>query len=262
MEVMVDSHLHSHHSGDATGSIDEFCQQALKVGVTDLYFTEHLDYDLEEGRMRLPFDPEAYFAELEAARKRYQDRLKLYAGLEAGDPHYYPEDYRALIGEYDFDLIIASAHMMDGYFVGDQEFLAERTLREIFDQYFQSIREMLSEPHFDVLGHLDFPQRYLQGAKDYNWSLLEDILSRTVEKGLGIEINTSALRKGCKEPCPGEEILRFYYRLGGRIVIVGSDAHRPQELGSDIDRALDLMREVGFSQWYQYIEGHPHALPL
>ena len=41
-------------------------------------------------------------------------------------------------------------------------------------------------------------------------------------------------------------ILRWYRKLGGEILTVGSDAHHVSDLGAGSNRALALARETGF----------------
>ena len=48
--------------------------------------------------------------------------------------------------------------------------------------------------------------------------------------GCGIELNTN---RG-NAPLPGEKWLRIYRELGGEIITLGSDAHRPRHIGCAI----------------------------
>ena len=61
---------------------------------------------------------------------------------------------------------------------------------------------------------------------------VEEVLRTVIPKGVGIECNTN---RG-NEPLPGPEILRLYRRLGGEIVTLGSDAHRPGDVGCCLKR--------------------------
>jgi len=42
-------------------------------------------------------------------------------------------------------------------------------------------------------------------------------------------------------------VLRWYRELGGEILTFGSDAHRPEDIASNFDVALEMARTVGFT---------------
>ncbi len=69
-----------------------------------------------------------------------------------------------------------------------------------------------------------------------------------MERGKGLEINTSPLRRGQPEPCPSPEILRWYRELGGEILTFGSDAHTVGDVGADFDVALAIAQAAGFDR--------------
>jgi histidinol phosphatase-like PHP family hydrolase len=92
---------------------------------------------------------------------------------------------------------------------------------------------------FDALAHADFPKRYLKEKVEPRADLLADMVAALVSKGIALELNSSPLRKGCKERYPSELILRAYLDSGGRAVTLGSDAHRGDDVGADFAR-LDV----------------------
>lgn len=51
---------------------------------------------------------------------------------------------------------------------------------------------------------------------------------------------------------PGLRTLKRYRELGGIILTVGSDSHRPKDVGADLDGAEKLMREAGFTECSSY----------
>jgi histidinol phosphatase-like PHP family hydrolase len=113
---------------------------------------------------------------------------------------------------------------------------------------------LAAEGDFDVLGHLDLVKRdarkfgkVYDGPEPYA-DLIRAALRSIVERGKGIEINTSPLRRGQPDPCPSLEVLRWYRELGGEILTFGSDAHRPGDIGAHFDVALEMARAAGFTR--------------
>ena len=102
---------------------------------------------------------------------------------------------------------------------------------------------------YNVWGHLDFITRY--GGKEFsgmdlnkNWGLITEILEKLIEKGKGIEINTSGYRYNENRVYPCFEIIKKYVELGGKIITVGSDAHRKEDIALDFSKAYDILKEL------------------
>ena len=72
---------------------------------------------------------------------------------------------------------------------------------------------------------------------------VEQVLRAVVDRGIGIECNTNRGHM----PLPGAEILKRYRQLGGEIITLGSDAHRPQHVGLGIREGRQLLQACGFS---------------
>jgi len=103
---------------------------------------------------------------------------------------------------------------------------------------------------FDCLGHLDIYRKYIQPLLDSRFtravdSLLPSALKFVAESGTGIEVNSSALRRGNPEPYPDVHILRMAWDSGVRVFTVGSDAHRPADLGKGLETAVQALKVLG-----------------
>jgi histidinol-phosphatase (PHP family) len=106
-----------------------------------------------------------------------------------------------------------------------------------------------------VLAHFDIVRRavyrvYGLGKLDYTAyePLIRHILETVIERGKGIEINTSNCWKGMGDPNPTLQVLQWYHEEGGEILTFGSDAHRYDAIGLDFDVALDMARAAGFKR--------------
>ena len=80
--------------------------------------------------------------------------------------------------------------------------------------------------------------------------------------GKGIELNTSSHRYGLPDLTPSRNILRLYHELGGRILTIGSDSHKPDHLGAYIDEGKAELRTLGFREFCTFERMQPifHAL--
>lgn len=245
-----DYHIHTSFSCDSQADMDAVCRAALARGLREIAFTDHVDF----GPADPPdyFRPAEYFAAIEGCRERYGDRLTIRAGVEVGEPHLFDKQARAALAQGRVDLIIGSAHYADGLQVAWEAPFFEQPLRQAYEAYFLQVVRVAAEGDFDVLGHLDLVKRDAHkfgkpydGPEPYA-DMIRTTLRSLVERGKGLEINTSPLRRGLGEPCPSLQILRWYRELGGEIITIGSDAHTQDAVGADFETAIEIARAAGF----------------
>ena len=72
-----------------------------------------------------------------------------------------------------------------------------------------------------------------------------------------LEINTSSHRYSLKDSTPSRDILKLYKELGGKIITIGSDSHKPEHLGAYIDEAKELLKETGFDSFCTFEKMKP-----
>jgi histidinol-phosphatase (PHP family) len=60
---------------------------------------------------------------------------------------------------------------------------------------------------------------------------------------MGLEINTSSLRRGLQEFHPTREIVALAAKAGVEIFTIGSDAHSLEQVGDHLDEAQALLEE-------------------
>ena len=92
--------------------------------------------------------------------------------------------------------------------------------------------------------------------------LIEEILKTVITDGKGIEVNTSSYRYGLSDTTPSREILKLYKALGGKIITIGSDSHRPEHLGTYIKETKELLKELGYTHFCTYERMVPIFHPL
>ncbi|MCP4544795.1 MAG: histidinol-phosphatase HisJ family protein [Chloroflexi bacterium] len=261
-----DYHIHTRFSSDSDSEMTAVCESAIARGMREIAFTDHVDYGSDDILDYL--QPVEYLAEIERCRARYGDRLTIRAGLEIGEPHVFAQEAAIMLAMGDFDFVIGSAHYatsltsfsasmgVDGLLCAWKPDFFEQPLRQAYEAYFRQVVHLAAEGDFDVLGHLDLVKRDARnfdkpydGPEPYA-DLIRTALRSIVERGKGIEINTSALYKGkgMDETCPTIEILRWYRELGGEILTFGSDSHTPDKVGAHFDVALEMARSVGFTR--------------
>ena len=261
-----DYHTHTRFSCDCESEMSVMCEAAIARGLREIAFTDHTDFGPNDPRGY--FKPVEYMQSIEQCRSRYGDRLTIRAGVELGEPHLFAREAQAVLDMGSFDFVIGSAHYAALLPSSSDsveavtlqcawsESFFDQPLRQAYEAYFRQVVRLAAGGDFDVLGHVDLVKR---DARHYNKpydgpgpyaDMIRTALRSVIERGKGIEINTSALYKGkgMSEPCPSLEVLRWYREMGGEILTIGSDAHTPDKIGSHFDVAFEMARAAGFTR--------------
>jgi histidinol-phosphatase (PHP family) len=264
---MFDYHIHPNYSIDADGSIEEHCETALSKGLKEIAFTTHLDTDTiaddnyvnVKGKRvdtRSSIWLEDYEASIKSADDRYKDRgLRVRLGVEVD---YIPEIDGALPDNFhstDFDIILGSMHLIDHTPISDkraEQAFKNYTMEELGREYYSHLHEAVEADLFDILAHIDIYRRYGQTyygdeIRELWKSHISDLADAMKRHNVGFEVNTSALRRGQSQPMPEVSIIEELRKEGVFTVTIGSDAHRPKDIGSHFQTAVDMLRVAGFS---------------
>lgn len=260
---MKDYHVHSNFSDDCTRQpLIQACEAALAKGINEIAFTEHvdIDYPIEKGDFQL--DYENYSKQIEKARSLFPN-LTILKGLELGMQATIDFKMESYLREHKFDFVLGSIHTVDGLELHGGDFSLGKDSSEAIRGYFEAVLLCLkSFANFHVLAHLDLIRRYIDTKipctcyKPY-YELIDEIFNIIIDKGIGLEINTSGWRYGVGDFLPGKQLLERYKYLGGEIITFGSDAHRHEQLGYKFNEAYILAKEVGFTHYAYYRQGKP-----
>lgn len=269
--IIADYHVHSDFSGDSQAPMEQMIERAIQLGVKKLCFTDHMDYDYpHKGDISFLFDPEEYVSKLRMLKERYAKQIEVLTGIELGlqPVPQVIEHYNKLMNSYSFDFAIGSTHVLDYVDPYFPAFWEHRTKEEGLIAYFQSIIDncKLFKDYFYIYGHLDYIIRYVptsDGRKaDYSYKdysdLLDEVLKTIIHCGKGIEVNTSGYKYGLGHAHPKVEILRRYLELGGELLTIGSDAHKPEHLCYDFNLMPELLKNLGYTYYTTFVQGKPH----
>lgn len=267
MSITADCHIHSHHSGDSEVPMEDMVKRAIALGLERICFTEHQDFDFvyEPGEPKDLFetDTDAYYKELACLREKYKKQIKILFGIELGLQTHISDRLDTYAASYDFDFIIGSSHLCNHKDPYLKSFFEDRSEMSAYREYFSYINECIAACHnFDVYGHLDYVLRYGPTTntqfhfKDYQ-DLIDPILRSLIMQGKGIELNTSGYAYHLSAPHPCHDILKRYRELGGEILTIGSDSHKPEQIAAYFSTAADLLTGCGFTHYCVFEQRKP-----
>lgn len=266
--MLWDTHMHSQYSGDSEAPQEDMIQAAIQKNLDGICFTDHLDIDYPEEPELFLLDLPNYAASVSALQEKYQQKLPVRFGIELGLQPHLAALHSDILSQYPFDFVIGSSHVVHGYDPYYPAFYEGRTEETCYREYFESILENIHAfDGFDVYGHIDYVVRYGPNRNEqYSYEryrdVIDEILKLLIEKGKGIEINTGGFKYGLGHPNPTEEIIARYRELGGEIITVGADAHKPEHVAYDFEKVPEILKAAGFSYFTVYRERKPEFFRL
>lgn len=270
--ITADFHVHSDFSSDGKASMEDMILQGIKLGLKTLCFTDHLDYDYPKiYTYSFDLDIDKYLEQLQLMRDKYKSQIEILSGIELGMQPHITAHLDTIVKKYPFDFVIGSVHVVDYMDMYYPQYWEGRTEEEGIRRYFHAVKEGCKSFHgFHICGHIDYIVRYAPSSKiQYNGyshtdyaDILDEILKTIIAHGKGIELNTSGYKYGLGHPHPKTEIIKRYKELGGEIITIGSDAHLPEHLCYDFDRAKEVLKSIGYHYHTLFREGKPHMVKL
>lgn len=261
---MYEYHTHTTNSPDSRVKMHEYCERAIKRGIREVAFTDHIDHDPADrtrGHNKYP----AYMTDIAACRAEYGDRLTILAAAEVDWNRKTAPDVRAYLADKPFDFIICSVHWINGEYLGER--VRKHDSIATYAEYLDEVEALVTtEDFFHVIGHFDLGKRYdaVKGRIDieHNRDQLGRIFDAMAARGKGFDLNTSAVRTAAREPMPGADILRLFREHGGQHVTIGSDTHVLDTFGTNIEVAVRTLREAGWSTASHIENGQLVQIPL
>lgn len=251
--MLPDYHIHTFHSGDNNEQPERCCEQAIKLGLKEICFTDHFEPD-PTSFLHNKLNIERYINHISQLRSQWAGKLDIKIGLEIGWARGCDSAIERVISKYDFDYLLGSIHFVDGIstaYAPELYPLFKKTpdFRDILDPVFNALYCSVNSGLFHSIGHADliFTHACVH-YKDLTWEFyekqVEDIVSLAVQKSIIFEVNTGGLRCGFPDTTPESWFLKKYAQAGGKHVILGSDAHVADDIGSDFDRAAEIVASL------------------
>lgn len=263
---MIDYHIHTDCSFDcSTSAHDQYCA-AMKLGLKEICFTDHVDFDNPNALNRANPADLARLRREAAQFDRPGDAPIVRYGTEVGLSGEISSklawDY---IKDAGLDYIIGSIHIVDGIDTFYPEYYHGKSMQKAYEDYIAAILKCIKRcDYFSALGHYDFVAKYAPYEnRRMSYSIapeaFDEIFKLIISSGKCIEINTSAWRD---DAAWGIDILKRYVQLGGQYVMFGSDAHKSGNIARRFSEALEMAMAAGIKYTAVFSALKPRLIPL
>lgn len=261
------------HGKNEPVRIEETIEAAIRCGLNAICLTDHFPLPkdfIDPTRDRRVVYPE-YAEKVLAAQKKYQNKIEVLLGAEFDWLPEYQDLIKRKIDTYPFDYIIGSVHVLCKKDKVKQQVntpidyekedfikgvLYYGGMKNFIRAYYAEIQKLIQSRLFDGLGHIDRIKVFNDGSlfseneEWYRKAVLEtlDILSQSK---MVLEINTSGFYRNCKAQYPSFWILKEAQKRNIEIT-TGSDAHKPQDVGRDLEKAIELAKQAGYKKLIKF----------
>jgi histidinol-phosphatase (PHP family) len=261
-----DFHTHNKYCRHASGNLIDYVRAAISKGLPALGFCDHFPMcflpkqtEMAQYAMTLEDIP-IYLQKCQELKSRFSDQLEIFVGYEVD---YYKPSFskyqQTLDPIYDkVDYLIGSIHILewDGQDVwgvidttGPAK-VKELGLEKVMIEYFNTMISLIKSEYFQIVGHMDLPKKYSPERFETNpniWEKVLDVLDIIEQSEMALEINTSGFYKGAGEQYTSDLIMEE--AINRKIPItIGSDAHRPEDVGYKFDEILMKLKKFGLKE--------------
>jgi histidinol-phosphatase (PHP family) len=260
--MLTDYHLHLRpDDGDTPAAryftaenVDRYLAAAAAAGIEELGVSEHV-YRFRQALdlWRHPLWIENAHDDLDAYCA-FVRTTSLKLGIECDFIPGTEERTAELLGAREFDYVVGSVHFIgegdnavdhEGWDVwegGDPD--------EIWRRYFAMLADAARSGLFDILAHPDLVKVWGRARPLPEMDLrayYEPAVEAIAESGIAVELSTAGLRKPVGELYPAREFAELCVEAGAPFAL-SSDAHLPEQVGYEYDRAVEFLDSLGVNE--------------
>jgi histidinol-phosphatase (PHP family) len=153
----------------------------------------------------------------------------------------------------DWDYVVGSVHFLRDHSLDTEDYSvwgAGESAEKIWRRYFDTVAESARSGLYDIVGHPDLVKVWGRSAPRPDGDLrryYEPAVEAFADTGVAVEISTAGWRKPVGEQYPSVPFLEMLLDAGCPLAL-SSDAHTPDQLGYEYERAVDLLQSLGVTE--------------
>jgi histidinol-phosphatase (PHP family) len=259
--VLTDYHLHLRPDDiDASSdeyftseNVDRYLEAAGKAGIAELGVSEHIHrfgaaleiWDHPVWRANAIDDLTAYCDFVRSTPLKLGIEMDFVPGRE--------DRIASVLDSQQFDYVVGSVHFLGQGAVDDADFdvwSRDGDPDRLWRRYFETLAETARTGLYDILAHPDLVKYWGHGRPlpqlDPRFHY-EPAIEAIAETGIAVEVSTAGWRKPVDELYPADAFAEMCIDAGAAFAL-SSDAHLPEDVGHQYDRAVETMRGWGVTE--------------
>jgi histidinol-phosphatase (PHP family) len=258
-------HMHSRYD-DGQSEVMDYVRAAIDRGMTSIGTSGHAPVPFPNNYAIKLETLDDYCSDVRRAAAEFAGQIEVAMGLEVDVIPGLEEHFARTILPRGFDYFIGSVHFvgndpdgapwefdagpdsfargLEGWYGGD--------IRRLVEDFYAIARTAATFiPGIAIVGHMDrikrfnYDDRYFSEDAPWYREAVEGALNAFAAGEAIVELNTAGWRTRTNAPFPSAWICRRCHELGIRMTI-DTDAHHPDHLVADHDRAVAQLRDAGF----------------
>jgi histidinol-phosphatase (PHP family) len=261
--VLTDYHVHLRPDDPdtpaarhfTTANVARYREAAEARGIAELGVAEHVHrFTAALDVWQHPFWRESAVDDLDDYCAFVREETDLRLGLEMDYVAGREDRIATLLEARDFDYVVGSVHFVGDHatdMAGEFDVWARGTSADrVWRRYFELLAEAARSGLYDIMAHPDLVKVWGSGRPRPDTDLrryYEPAVEAFLDAGVAAEVSTAGYRKPVGELYPADGFLALIAEAGVPIAL-SSDAHVPEHLGFEYERAVEAVRAHGITR--------------
>ncbi len=257
--MLTDYHVHLRPDDrDATperyftpANAERYRETAAERGIAELGVAEHIyRFSAALEIWEHPFWRRYAQDDLDAYCGFVREETDLKLGIEMDFVPGREDRIASVLDRHDWDYVVGSVHFLRDHSIDAEDYTIWGTgesPEKVWRRYFATVAEAARSGLCDIMAHPDLVKVWGRAAPLPEGDLrryYEPAVEAFAETGVAVEFSTAGWRKPVGEQYPAVPFLEMLADAGCPIAL-SSDAHIPEQLGFEYERALELLEGVG-----------------
>lgn len=232
--MSIEYDLHSHTKYSDGSDMKKMIKAAETTGIKGIGFTDHYILSQDNYGRREKFNLGETYKKRRKDIQKYRKKSDLEI-FEAVEINYIPSDEQKIkqfLETANFDYSIGSVHIAHGYdFTKHKLFknMSKKQKEKAIDSYYERLIKMIKTDIFDIIGHIDLPER-IDELRDLTKKDHYKKVSSAIVKSNSIpEINAGRVFSSYGKIHPNPDYIKIFTDKNIPFTI-GSDSHTPKQI--------------------------------
>ena len=238
LKINYNYHTHTKRCGHASGEDEEYVLAAIKVGIKELGFSDHIFYP---GLSQKPIrqdgsDFDDYVNSISNLREKYKDKIKIFLGFEAEYIEGFEDFYKTILDNPKIDYLICGNHC---YYENNEWhwYFNSPNNKQDISRYVDRTIKAIESGLFLYIAHPDIFLNWYTDRDDFIIDQIRQICQKAKEYNLPLEINLEGAKHKVHLESLGQEPYYYphdiFWQIASEVgndIVVGIDAHNPDSL--------------------------------